>query len=42
MITRPNGTYYLNGTRLERDVDVKCPVNSVIKLADGENVMALL
>lgn len=37
-----NGTYYLNGTRLERDVDVKCPVNSVIKLADGENIMTLL
>lgn len=37
-----NGTYYLNGKRLEHDADVKCPVNTVIKLADGKNVMTLL
>lgn len=37
-----NGTYYLNGIRLEHDADVRCPVNSIIKLADGENVMTLL
>lgn len=37
-----NGTFYENGERFPKGEPVKCKVNTVIKLADGSNVITLL